>query len=268
MKDLQGNGKYGSPWSRDELVLALYLYCQIPFAQTKTSNTQIQYLAHFLGRTPSSVARKLGNFGAFDPMLAEKGITGLTHYSKADRHVWEEFSNRWDALVEESRVLLMQGNPSSVPHVLKRQDIDDLPIISIPTGPTQEPRVVMARLLQSFFRKTVLASYQSICCVCGLDLPPLLLASHIMPWSVREDTRTDPQNGLCLCALHDKAFDRGFLSVTPHYKVAVSPLAHMSHAAFTHTTLLSFHDQPIRLPNRFLPKAEYLLWHNETVLRA
>lgn len=59
--------KYNTIWSREELVLALYLYCQIPFAKTKANNLEVIRLAKVLERTPSSVARKLGNFGAFDP---------------------------------------------------------------------------------------------------------------------------------------------------------------------------------------------------------
>ena len=79
------DAKYGTAWSREELTLALYLYCQIPFAQTKASNSEVIEFARVLQRTPSSVARKLGNFGAFDPLLAQRGITGLTHFSKADK---------------------------------------------------------------------------------------------------------------------------------------------------------------------------------------
>ena len=92
-------GKYGTGWSRDELILALHAYCQIPFAKTKASNPDVINLANILGRTPSSVARKLGNFGAFDPMLAQKGISGLQHVGKSDKAIWSEFYGNWDALV-------------------------------------------------------------------------------------------------------------------------------------------------------------------------
>ena len=98
--------RYGKPWERDELVLALYLYCQIPFARTKANNPQLIELAKVLGRTPTSVARKLGNFGAFDARLSELGIKGLVHASKADRLIWEEFSGNWAALVEQAQALL------------------------------------------------------------------------------------------------------------------------------------------------------------------
>src|SRR4030067_3053751 len=103
---VQSNPKYGVDWSRDELILALYYYCQIPFARTNANNPEVVKLANILGRSPSSVARKLGNFGAFDPVLAKKGISGLTHYSKEDKMVWLEFADKWDALVRESQRLL------------------------------------------------------------------------------------------------------------------------------------------------------------------
>lgn len=66
--------RYGQDWNRDEQILALYLYCQISFKKTKANNPEVIKFANLLGRTPSSVARKLGNFGAFDSRLAAQGI--------------------------------------------------------------------------------------------------------------------------------------------------------------------------------------------------
>lgn len=258
MLEAKDNDKYGSPWSHDELVLALYLYCQIPFAQTKASNTEVKRLAQVIGRTPSSIARKLGNFGAFDPLLAQQSITGLTHYSKADCQVWDEFSHRWDALVEESqRLLALESVPEKI-LVTPLATAQELIVITPPTGPSEQPRVIMTRTFQSFFRRAVLASYRNKCCVCGLDVSPLLVASHIIPWSVKEEARADPENGLCLCALHDKAFDTGFLSIKPDHVIVLSPTLRTSSASFTQTALLMYQGQKMQLPDRFSPKAEYL----------
>lgn len=261
--------KYGTDWSHDDLVLALYLYCQIPFAQTKASNAEVIQLARFLGRTPSSVARKLGNFGAFDPLLAQKGIVGLSHYSKGDKQVWKEFYQRWDALVEKVQRLLAERSEKApfvaVPEVESTAPL--LPDLSFPTGPTVQPRLVLTRLCQSFFRRAVLSSYQNACCLCHLDFPQLLIASHIKPWAASEETRTDPENGLCLCVLHDKAFDRGLLSVTAAYEVVISPAVRKSKAPFTQSALTAFDKQPIQMPSRFAPKREYLQWHRDTVFQ-
>lgn len=45
----------------------------------------------------------------------------------------------------------------------------------------------------------------------GLAEPRLLIASHIVPWSKDKTNRLNPSNGLCLSAIHDRAFDQGFI---------------------------------------------------------
>jgi putative restriction endonuclease len=90
----------GQPWTRKELILAFELYCRIPFQHTKATDPRVKELAAILQRTPASVARKLGNFGAFDPQLAAQNISGLTHGSKLDRAVWDEFHTDWNSLIE------------------------------------------------------------------------------------------------------------------------------------------------------------------------
>lgn len=255
--------KYGTAWQRDEIVLALYLYCQTPFRRTTARNPDVQHLARLLGRTPASVARKLGNFGAFDPTLAAKGIAGLPHASAADRAIWNEFNGHWDDLVLES-LRLLAALPTLPPGAAREAET---PLWTPPAGPTATARTIMARRVQSFFRRTVLASYGEQCCVCGIDLPPLLVASHIIPWSRREETRTDPHNGLCLCALHDRAFDSGLLGITPQYAIMVSPALKRSRASWTQTALGDFAGLPILLPQRFAPKAEFLQWHWEQIFQ-
>jgi len=255
--------KYNTAWSREELVLALYLYCQIPFAKTKANNPEVIRLAEVLGRTPSSVARKLGNFGAFDPLLAEKGISGLTHFSKADREVWNDFYHRWDLLVAESQQILAVQHAPEVPYVP-----EEMPVISRPVRATERQATVLVRLGQSFFRRAVLSSYEYSCCICGIDIPVLLIGSHIKPWSVSEQQRTDPQNGLCLCTLHDKAFDRGLITVGEDLSILISSVVLKSRSEFTKTAIQDFDGQKMRLPRRFSPDLECLIWHTENIFQA
>ena len=251
--------KYGTLWSREESVLALYLYCQIPFAQTKAGNPEVVRLANVLERTPSSVARKLGNFGAFDPLLAEKGIVGLTHTSRIDREVWDEFYGRWNALVNEAHALMSESV------VIETRELDDdMPVISKPIQ-TDREATVLVRLCQSFFRKSVLTAYDNKCCLCGLDLVPLLMASHIIPWSVGVEQRVDPQNGLCLCRLHDAAFDRGLIGIKENFEIALSSKLRKSQSSFVVLTLHNYEHKLLMKPRRLAPRREYLSWHLNNV---
>ena len=263
MTDDNRGDKYGTKWEREESILALYLYCQIPFARTKANNPEVIRLANLIGRTPSSVARKLGNFGAFDPLLQSRGVKGLIHVSHDDRAIWTEFHGRWETLVIEADKILSQLPITE----LSRETTEELNALP-PFEQTERLVTRMERLCQSFFRKTIMASYESRCCVCGLDLPTLLVASHIIPWASREDLRTDPDNGLCLCAIHDKAFDRGLIGVLPTNEVVISKAAFASKATAVQDYLLVFSGRQINLPRRFPPKPANLNWHLENIFQS
>lgn len=77
---------------------------------------------------------------------------------------------------------------------------------------------------QAFFRELLLDLYQGQCAVCGLDYAPILEACHLIPWhQASEEQRTSPHNGILLCANHHKMLDRGLISFTPDYRVAIDP---------------------------------------------
>lgn len=247
--------KYGSRWSRDETVLALLLYCQIPFSHASKSNQHVIRLAERIGRTPSSVARKLGNLGSFDPTLSARGVSGLVNASRLDQEIWDEFSGDWEALLDEIERIDRGGDysaPLGEPGPLFGRP---------PDGPTEVVRAAKVRRGQRFFRSAVVASYQERCCFCGLDLPDLLVAGHIVPWSMRQDLRLDPHNGLSLCAIHDGAYELGYATVGTDLRIRLSSEVSTSDSGAVRRMLASLEGQQIEAPSRFGPRSEYLEWH-------
>jgi predicted restriction endonuclease len=96
----------------------------------------------------------------------------------------------------------------------------------------------------------------------------LLIASHIIPWARDAANRVNPRNGLCLNALHDCAFDRGFITLGGNLKVEVSRLLKAAPIQeVTKRFLLDYEGTHIRLPDRFLPDADFLAWHRDHVFR-
>ncbi len=61
--------KKGKKWTREETIIAFYVYCIIPFASSNKANPTIIYYANILGRTPSALNMKIGNLGRLDPEL-------------------------------------------------------------------------------------------------------------------------------------------------------------------------------------------------------
>lgn len=79
-------------------------------------------------------------------------------------------------------------------------------------GETSGIRETSVRLTQEKFRQRLFVR-QHQCLICGIVNESLLVASHIKPWAESNDEeRMDPNNGIILCALHDRLFDRHFIS--------------------------------------------------------
>ena len=247
-------------WSHDELVLAFNLYCKVPFTKINTRNREIIELSRILGRSVSAVALKLANFARLDPALQLRNIAGMRHGAKAEIEIWRDFQNHWEELGYESEELLAKFK--GVP--LERSTRINLD--NIPRQGKERERVVRVRVNQKFFRDAVLASYEHKCCITGLNVPDLLIASHIIPWAKSKKHRMNPSNGLCLNALHDKAFDRGFITITNDFEVKISPaLESAEPAEIVERFFLPYAGKQIRLPQRFLPDVSFLKYHNNHI---
>ncbi|WP_420322559.1 HNH endonuclease [Flagellimonas sp.] len=243
-------------WTREETVIAFNIYCKIPFKSSSKTHPIIIKYANIIGRTPSALNMKIGNFGRLDPELRKQGIVGLINGSKLEEDVWNEFYGNWESLAYESEELIAKFQNKTVEQVDSK---------NYPEGKDKKT-VIKARVNQNFFRSTILSSYDSKCCITGLSIPDFLVASHIKPWSIDKSNRTNPHNGLCLNSIHDRAFDRGFITITPDFKVKLSKyfndfLDDSSIIDF----FLKYDNREIFKPNRFLPSHEFLDFHERNI---
>jgi len=251
--------RYGEDWTHDELILAFALYSEIPFGKIHMGNPKVLELARLLGRTPGSVSMKLSNFARLDPALQARGIVGLRRGAKGEKEIWDEFRERPEALAFESQQLLAARLGKKVEDVAQIRT-DDLP----PEGIERET-LMKVRVNQSFFRRRILSAYEFQCCVTGLAVRELLVASHIVPWSEDPANRLNTRNGLCLNPLHDRAFDRRLMWIDPDFRVRFSP--RLSDAASEKPSLdwlLSFEGRLLRLPKNFAPDPGLLCRHAES----
>ena len=67
------------------------------------------------------------------------------------------------------------------------------------------------------FRDRVLTAYGHQCAMCGIQLK-LLDAAHILP-VVHPDSTDDTRNGVALCALHHRAYDRAFVTFDDTFQI-------------------------------------------------
>lgn len=248
-------------WSRDELLVAFNLYCRTPFGRLHRNNPDIIALSQRLDRTPSSVAMKLCNFASLDPVQRARNIAGLRNVAAADRAVFQEFDADWSALAAQSEAAMSR---LGVPLVTTPDETSD--DLALGAGPTEMARTIQARRLQSLFRSTVMASYDFTCAISGINVPALVQASHIIPWAHEEGRRLDPRNGIALSVLHDRAFDRGFITFDTNLRVVVSRKLHVGKPTEIHRVALhAIEGKRLSLPTRYAPDPTALTYHREHI---
>lgn len=237
----------GRNWTEHELLIAMNLYCRLPFGQCNSRNRLVNEVARRMNRTPGSISRKLGNIASLDPHHQSRGVGGLPHGSKLDRKVWAQFHENWCDMAEKSEAAyqILMGEAFSEKFASS---------VKQPIGYSEVERTVKTRRMQTFFRNVVLSSYDNRCALTGLAVAQLLIASHIIPWSENEERRADPTNGLCLNVLHDKAFDRHLITFDEGYRLVVSdPLKKRDVSEFQEVNFTKLEGKKITLPHRFAP---------------
>ena len=110
------------------------------------------------------------------------------------------------------------------------------------------------------FRTKVLNNFGRQCCLSDTIEENLLIASHIIPWAERIQTRLDPSNGLCLSYVYDKLFDEGYFSLRDDLRVIVSKQVSTLSQSIQ-SILAPIEGEKIRKPQVYPIVADYLEYH-------
>jgi hypothetical protein len=252
-------------WTSEQLKLAFHFYCQTPFGKLHSRNPQIIELAGLIRRTPDALAMKLVNFASFDPSITATGRRGLRGASARDREIWNEFHADWERLAVECEQLREylsneRGRPP------ERRPVGDDDFVLDDYSAETRRAMVQQRIKQDFFRRAVLASYRGRCCVSGVSDLRFLVASHIVPWRQDKANRLNPSNGLCLSAIHDKAFDKHLFSLTDDHRIVLSKSLKATKDTFLQEVFWPVADHAIEIPERFLPDPDLVQKHRAEML--
>ena len=245
-------------WTREELILALDLYFRLPFGRLNRSTPEVIELANLIGRTNNSVALRLVNFAACDPVIINSGRTGMPGGLSICKPIWDEYAGRKEELFYDAQQIKANLLHSSIE--------DLLGITTNDLAGKDKKAFVKQRVNQDAFRSMILNLYEKRCALTGINIPTLLVASHIIPWAVNQQERLNPENGLCLSALYDKAFDKGFISLDSHYRIILADkLKAYSNEAYYEKHFASIEGFEISLPEYHRPNPLFLEWHRDCI---
>ena len=251
-------------WNREQLIVALNLYWKIPYNKISgSSNSVIKEIASIIDRTPAALAYKLMNFTSLDAEKQKIGNKGKSAASSSDKEIWNAYFGQWEKLALDSSAILstIQNKP-----IIEILDLE--PELQFAEGREKE-RIVKTRVNQNDFRQRILASYNEKCSITGISITSLLVASHIIPWSKNTQERLNPKNGICLNSFHDKAFDKGLITITNDFKVKLSDaILQKKKESNIQKYFIEYENQPIILPDRFSPSIEFLEYHRQNIFNS
>lgn len=106
---------------------------------------------------------------------------------------------------------------------------------------------LLTRIGQNAFSDSVRDNYAHRCCFprCNVVDDSFLIGAHIARWSDSSEHRGKIANGLCLCLMHDKAFESGLFILDRHFRVV--PTAAASNSAWAKNNILPFANEQITI---------------------
>ena len=113
---------------------------------------------------------------------------------------------------------LEKGNP---PNKFLSKQINDDAGLTV----TGRESLVKARIGQGEYRDSFIKKYHGQCIITRLNLPEILIASHIKPWAASNNReRISSDNGLLLSATYDRLFDQGLISFENNGHILLSSI--------------------------------------------
>lgn len=247
--------------------MAFALYCILEPSECDDKGLDVQRLASVLGRSANSVALKIWNIAAHDVNRQARGRVGMQHGSKLDAMVWDWYAADGDVFLSQC-IDLLRNALLQARHIPGPSTTDRYSHLETATRVLlgdERAVTVLQRVNQSYFRHSLLHNYRGACCITGIKLQPLLLASHIKPW--RDSTpveKTAASNGLLLNAFHDRAFDQGFITLDDDYRIVVAHTV-VEHSEPNDKWLYGCEGRRIDLPVINPPSHEFLDYHHHHV---
>lgn len=241
----------GQPWSDDELLLCLNLYFRLPFSRYDQRTAEVIEVAQAIDRTPAAVALRLANYASLDPSHQARGVRGMANIGRSAQEMWERYAADRERLAFESEVLRSERLHESEAPIGRERDV-----------------VTRARVNQALFRKMMLARYEGRCVLTGLPVPELLVASHIVRWTDDPAERMNPENGLVLNALHDRAFEVGVMTISDDFRAEIDIDRLGDRGSSGLELLVRYDGAALTLPEGVAPNVELLRRHRERVAAA
>ncbi len=241
----------------DETAFLFYIFLTEKSSELRTGSKRIDEIAVHLNRSVGSIHRKLEDIRSNEPSYAKNGLIP-TNCANLVKDIWVQLGSDYDSTKESIRDTYVRMCKDTIVSGEIDLDLDISPGLDIPVESTR-------REGQPLFRRLVANNYDRKCCITGISMKELLVASHIKPWSKSTPVeRTDPRNGLYLNRLHDGLFDRHLMTIDEDMRIVYADSIRKTNSEETFEDLFGrYEGHRIEMPTLYRPGDEYLSEHRK-----
>lgn len=162
---------------------------------------------------------------------------------------------------EDLRINYKNTNSKMVNYQFKDTLLNIIPRRGIPHDRDE------TRALQAFYKDTLFHEFDHSCPLCHINIPHMLIASHIKPFRdcAHIYEAIDHDNGLLLCRNHDYLFDQGYITFDDKgYIIIAKQLLTKDNMESSFAIYKNY-----RLPERYLTKNRklFLAYHREHIFK-
>lgn len=186
----------------------------------------------------------------------------LNNFCSAALKSLKKYFEYEEEVLAADRIVSQETNPQTISKKL-------IDYFDITKEGEDQLSIAKRRKGQDYFRRMILYNYGGRCALTGINVPQLLLASHIIPWADKshQKDRLNPCNGICLSALYDKAFDKGFITISPDdYTIQLSSaLREYETQEYFDKQFGCFSGKQIAMPIDYKPNRDFLAYHRDHV---
>ena len=248
-------------------------YLLWPMLVEAANNNRILPYGHYASKLGSPSARPMRSFLApIQDLCEEKGWPPLTSIvvNKSTRKPGPGFT-AWRGKLEiaQDRVFGYDWNSikrpfSDLDHIVDSPS--DQPISNFQDFNVSDQVIEVNGRgpYQSRFRRDLLDAYRNECALCDTKLGSVLVASHIVPWSLDPANRVNPQNGILLCRNHDALFESGHIEVDTDFRITIHGMDQDQMGETLFSFLTEDTAEKLRTPTtKWMPEKRFLEWRLE-----
>lgn len=150
--------------------------------------------------------------------------------------------------------------------LLRLKETSRRDLVAEPLASYGKEYLIKGRLGQGAFRILVTSAYNRNCAISGEKALPVLQAAHIKPYNENGPNSVD--NGILLRSDLHILFDRGYITVTPNYKIEVSGKIKEEFDNGKH--YYSYNGNKLSVLPQLSderPNLDFINWHNENIFR-